>query len=102
ESFLFAADLPIWQDVVGFSLENGASQLASWFSHIQRHRLDNTLIVKEVEPLIAFIRSGIPQNEQSETRFQRLRELLQQELSQHGAIYINMDIGLFEAANIIV
>jgi ubiquinone/menaquinone biosynthesis C-methylase UbiE len=102
EKFLFTAGLPVWQDVVGFSLENGAAQLASWFSHIKRHRLDNTLVVKDVEQLISFVRSGIPQNEQSETKFQRLRELLQQELAQHGAIYINMDIGLFEAANIVV
>lgn len=102
DKFLLAAGLPIWEDVFSFSLENGANQLASWFTHIKRHRLDNTLVVKEVEPLIALIRSGIPRSDQNEARFQHLREILQQEIAQHGAIHLNMDIGLFEAANIVL
>jgi len=102
DKFLHAAGLPTWEEVFSFSLENGANQLASWFAHIKRSRLDNTLVVKEVEPLVALIRSGVPRSDQNEASFQRLREILQQEISQQGAIYINMDIGLFEAGNIVL
>jgi ubiquinone/menaquinone biosynthesis C-methylase UbiE len=93
-----AADIPPWEDVVSFSLENGAKQLAPWFQHVELYRLENTLIITEAEPLLAFIRSGIPQSQQNEAKFQHLRELIQQELSQHGALHINMDIALFEAS----
>ena len=46
----------------------------------------------------AFIRSTVPQSQQNGATFQRLHELIQQELSQRGAIRISMDIGLFEVS----
>lgn len=100
EALMRGAGIQPWEDVVSFSLENGAGQLAPWFSHIERQRLENTVVIKEAEPLITFVRSGIPQSEQNETKFQRLRELLQQELTRRGELRVHMDIGLFEASNI--
>ncbi|HEX7737291.1 MAG TPA: class I SAM-dependent methyltransferase [Ktedonobacteraceae bacterium] len=94
------ADIPPWGDVVSFSLENGACQLAPWFSRIERQRLENTVVIKEAEPLVAFIRSAIPREEHNETKFQRLRELIRQELNRRGELHIRIDLGLFEASNI--
>jgi ubiquinone/menaquinone biosynthesis C-methylase UbiE len=99
EKIMSAASISPWEDVVSFSLENGASQLANWFSHIKLHHLENTLVITEAEPLITFIRSGLPQEQQSATKFQRLHELIQQELSRNGDIRVTLDIGLFEASN---
>ncbi|HXR66180.1 MAG TPA: methyltransferase domain-containing protein [Ktedonobacteraceae bacterium] len=93
-----AAGIPPWEDVVSFSLENGAEQLAPWFPHVERHELENTLLITEADPLLTLIRSGIPQSQYNEAKFQRLRELIQQELSQHGALRLNMNIALFKAS----
>ena len=78
-------------------LENGAQQLSHWFSHIELQRLPVPIVVKDAEPLVTFIRSGVPQDQYNEAIFQRLREHIQQKLSQHGEIRITMDIGVFEA-----
>ncbi len=98
ENLISAAGMLPWEDALGFSLEDGAEQIARWFSRIELHRLENTLVVTEAEPLLAFVRSVTPQGQYSEATFQRLRELIQQELSQHGEMRINMDMGLFEVS----
>src|SRR5262249_22106955 len=97
DQMMETAGIPPWETSLGFSLENGAEQLASRFPHIERRRLENTLVITETEPLLNFVRSAVPQNQQSDAKFQHLRELFQKELSQQGAIHLTMDIGLFEA-----
>ncbi len=43
-----------------FTLENGASQLAPWFSHVERRNYEDSLLVTEAEPMLAYIHSMIP------------------------------------------
>ena len=84
EKLLAEADMESWLADLGFNLENGAQQLARWFPEIKLHRLENTLVVTEAEPLLAVVRSGTRHNQYSEATFERLRELIQQEINQRG------------------
>ena len=76
----------------GFSLENGAAQLAPWFDQIKLARYPDTLMVTEAEPLLAFIRSYVtgPSGEQERA----LREQIENELAAHGALTISKDSGM--------
>lgn len=44
--------------VLSFSLENGAEQLVPWFDEVEIRRFDDSLVVTEVEPLVAYILSS--------------------------------------------
>ncbi len=83
-----------------FTLESGAEQLAHWFASITLYRYEDALVVTETEPLIDYILSGAAKAVFVEEKLQRLRNLLNQELAAHKAIYITKDSGLFEAFGI--
>lgn len=93
------AGLPLWANTAAFSVENGADQLARWFTDVTLHRLTHTLAVREAEPLLRCLRSGIPHDQDDEEAFQRLEKRIRQELSRNGEIALTLDIGLFEASN---
>lgn len=93
-----SAGIPIWGDEIGFSLENGAKQLARWFSQIKLHRLENPLVVKEAEQLIALLRAVPAGAEYTEMKIHQLRMLIEHELAQRGEIRVDMEIALFEAS----
>jgi hypothetical protein len=61
------------------------------------YRYDDSLVVTEPEVLIDYILSGSAKEVFVGEKLDRLRELLQQELAAHKAIYITKDSGLFEA-----
>jgi ubiquinone/menaquinone biosynthesis C-methylase UbiE len=95
---------PSFSGIVGrggspFSLENGAQQMAPWFSHIEQRRYENALIVTEVEPLIAYILSTRVKRVLTEEQFRQLREIAAQELARNGSIAITKETGLFIAYN---
>ncbi|HEY4389439.1 MAG TPA: class I SAM-dependent methyltransferase [Ktedonobacteraceae bacterium] len=81
-----------------FSLQNGAEQMQPWFSHIDVIRWENSLAVTEAEPLIAFILSAIPSHAIDESKMQKLRTLIDQELAEHGTVHIAKETGLFMAS----
>ena len=97
ESMMSGAGLSTWMNAVGFTIENGARQLSRWFSRVELHRLENTLVATEAEPLVEVIRTGTPDADYDKAKFQRLLGLIQGELARHGSIPIVMDIGLFES-----
>jgi SAM-dependent methyltransferase len=78
---------------LGFSLENGAAQLASWFDHIHLARYPDTLIVTEAEPLLAYVRSYMTAVSADQER--ALRARIEAELAVHGAVRIGKDSGMF-------
>jgi ubiquinone/menaquinone biosynthesis C-methylase UbiE len=80
-----------------FSLENGAAQLAPWFSHVEMRRYEDALVVTEVEPLVAFVLSTRAKLVLTEEQVHQLREIVTRELAQHGAIAITKATGLFVA-----
>jgi ubiquinone/menaquinone biosynthesis C-methylase UbiE len=86
-----------WVKRLGFSLENGGEQLSFWFTHLDLHRLENTLMITETEPLLQMMRSGMGDSSVDEETFRHLREGIDQEVTQHGGFRSTMHLGLFVA-----
>ena len=84
-------------DEASFTLENGAQQLAPYFSNAVLHRYEDALIVTEAEPLIAYVLSGRVGASLEGDRVAEFAAFVQCELAQHGTIHITKDSGLFEA-----
>ncbi|HWM89178.1 MAG TPA: methyltransferase domain-containing protein [Thermoanaerobaculia bacterium] len=76
-----------------FLLETGHEQLAPGFSDVRLHRYDDSLVVTEAEPLVAYVASKVALPEKAAfTRFveEEMRRL-------GGSLRISKDYGLFEA-----
>jgi ubiquinone/menaquinone biosynthesis C-methylase UbiE len=87
-----------WESMANpFVLENGLEQLKPFFSEVRFSRYEDNLSVTELEPILAYIRSGIRVLELSEAELARLQQELQKELKEKGRIFISKDSGLFEA-----
>ena len=80
-----------------FTLENGHNQLKSFFPNVTISRYEDNLHVTELEPLIAYFRSGVRAGELSDDEFAKLESDLEKELEEKGKIFIQKDSGLFEA-----
>jgi len=80
-----------------FTLENGLDQLKPFFANVTISRYEDNLHVTELEPLIAYFRSGIRAGELSDDEFAQLRSDLETALKAKGKIFIRKDSGLFEA-----
>ena len=88
----------IWESqATPFVLENGLEQLAPFFSKVKLSRYEDNLHVTEVEPIMAYIRSGIRISELLEEELAKLKQDLEKELQEKGRIFISKDSGLFEA-----
>jgi ubiquinone/menaquinone biosynthesis C-methylase UbiE len=81
-----------------FNLENGREQLAPWFPSVTLHRYDDALRVTEVEPLIAYLRSGRHQSVLIGNRLAELIRSVEQEIAESGAIRITKASGMFIAS----
>jgi len=88
-------DLPRFTDP--FLLENGLEQLQEFFSNVEMSRYDDNLRVTEVEPILAYVRSGIRATYFSETEFAQIEKELREKLERDGEIFITKDSGLFLA-----
>jgi ubiquinone/menaquinone biosynthesis C-methylase UbiE len=82
---------------VSFTLENGLKQLQSYFPTASLARYDDNLHVTELEPIMAYIRSGISFADLKQDELEKLKQELQAELNEKGEIFISKDSGLFEA-----
>ena len=82
---------------LSFTLENGMEQLTPFFTNVRLSRYEDNLRVTELEPIVAYIRSGISLADLKEKELEGLKQELQEELNQHGEIFISKDSGLFEA-----
>jgi ubiquinone/menaquinone biosynthesis C-methylase UbiE len=88
----------VWESfVTPFTLENGLEQLKPYFSHIALSRYEDNLHVTAIEPLMAYIRSAIRENELSQAELATLQHNLENELQEKSKIVISKDSGLFEA-----
>ncbi|TAH48206.1 MAG: class I SAM-dependent methyltransferase [Chloroflexota bacterium] len=82
-----------------FGLENGAAILEHHFAHVTRDVQANDLRVTEIEPLIAYVNSGLmykaaTRTAQSEQAFRRH---VQHAIDTQGAFHITKAVGLFMA-----
>ncbi len=88
----------VWESFANpFTLENGLEQLKPYFSQIVLSHYEDNLLVTEVEPIIAYLRSSIRASELSEDELINLQHDLEKELKENGNIFITKDSGLFEA-----
>ncbi|MGH2510522.1 MAG: class I SAM-dependent methyltransferase, partial [Ktedonobacteraceae bacterium] len=77
EKFIRDSEVASWMNLLSFSLENGTEQLSPWFSHVALHRLENTIVLTEAQPLVEIIRSGTARASWDEAKFQALQELIE-------------------------
>ena len=90
---------------LGFSLENGAAQISTYFLDVALWPYRDSLAVTEVEPLVAYLLSGPAGDaaaksttaDEFERRVSELVDRLEQELASQGTINITKDTGLFVA-----
>ena len=88
----------IWESFANpFTLENGLEQLKPYFPQVLISRYKDNLEITEIEPIMAYIRSGIRAGELSEPELQNLQNELKNELKKSGRIFVSKDSGLFEA-----
>ena len=80
-----------------FTLENGLEQVQAVFPTVTLSRYEDDLVVTEVEPIMAYIRSSIRAADVAENELVRVQESLEKELKEKGSIFIQKDAGLFEA-----
>ncbi len=82
-----------------FVLENGRDHLCQWVSTVVLYRYENTLVVTDVDPLIAYVQSMGNRPVLAGENLLKFRRILQDELTLHGAIRITDTSGMFEAIN---
>ena len=88
----------VWESFTHlFTLENGLDQLQPFFPNVTLSRYEDNLHVTELEPLVAYFRSGVRADELSEDEIVKLRNDLEKELKEKGNIFITKDSGLFES-----
>jgi ubiquinone/menaquinone biosynthesis C-methylase UbiE len=88
----------IWTSYANpFTLESGLEQLQAVFPRVTLSRYEDSLIVTEVEPIMAYIRSSVRATELSEDELVKVQANLENELKEKGSIFIQKDAGLFEA-----
>ncbi|HEX6035939.1 MAG TPA: methyltransferase domain-containing protein, partial [Anaerolineales bacterium] len=87
----------IWESFANpFTLENGLEQLKPYFPNVLLARYEDNLGITEVEPIMAYIRSGMRVSELSEDELAKLQRDLETQLQEKGKIFISKDSGLFE------
>ena len=84
----------IWDaQAAEFGLENGGEQLSRWFSRVTLDRYEDSLVVTEAKPLVAYVLStGRP-----DLHGEELARVIQHEIDSSGAFKISKDAGLFKA-----
>ncbi|HEX6510544.1 MAG TPA: class I SAM-dependent methyltransferase [Chloroflexota bacterium] len=80
-----------------FTLENGTAQIARHFARVEIHRYEDALLVTEIEPLMAYIRSWWTGQSLTDTAMAAVHEWAAREIEEHGAVRISKDSGVFEA-----
>lgn len=81
-----------------FSLENGESQLSRFFGTIRCVRHDDSLVITEADPLVAYVLSdGEVKNALNGDRLNAFAREVKGEIKSRGAIHVTKIAGLFEA-----
>lgn len=88
----------IWESFANpFTLEDGLEQLKPYFPQVSLSRYEDNLEITEIEPIMAYIRSGMRVSELSQAELENLQDELKRKLKEKGKIFISKDSGLFEA-----
>lgn len=89
----------IWTHHNAFSLENGEEQLLGSFERVSFARFDDSLEVTDIEPIMAYIQSGLSSDELAANAkgLQAIRKSIGRQLNNDGVIRIRKDTGMFIA-----
>jgi ubiquinone/menaquinone biosynthesis C-methylase UbiE len=88
----------VWESFANsFTLENGLEQVRSFFPNVTVSRYEDNLEITELEPIMAYIRSGVRVAVLSEDELAKLKSDLEKELNEKSRIFIRKDSGLLEA-----
>jgi len=83
-----------------FSLENGSEQIGKYFQSVQRFDFEDSLLISETEPLVAYALSGFVGKQWLDVdREDSLRQFIAERIARDGAIRITKSTGLFIATN---
>ncbi len=95
----FQINSSIWTHHNAFSLENGEEQLRGFFERVSCVRFDDSLAVTEVEPIIAYIQSGLSPEELAANAegLQDIQVFIGRQLNEDGVIRIRKETGMFIA-----
>lgn len=81
-----------------FTLENGTEQLAKYFASVQRFDFDDSLVITEVEPLVAYAMSGFIGKQLTGSQHEgALRQAVAERIARDGAFRITKAAGMFVA-----
>jgi len=80
-----------------FTLDNGLEQLRLVFPNVTVSRYEDSLVVTDVEAIMAYIRSSIRAADLSDGELVKVQSDLEKELKEKGRISIQKDAGFFEA-----
>ena len=80
-----------------FSLENGAEQLMHHFSRVSLDRYEDSLVITEAAPLVAYILSMPAESAPPPESIARLTSDIERRIAADGAIHIAKETGLFQA-----
>jgi SAM-dependent methyltransferase len=96
---VFDPDITFGPQGYSFGLENGAAQLEEWFEDVELSRYEDSLLVTEAAPLVAYILSSVGNVDRllEDDRTAELAAFLEHQLSKRAAIHISKDVGLFVA-----
>jgi len=85
---------PLAAEETGFTLENGVSQLKACFSHVERHRYEDMLVVTQAEPLVDYVLSSFRLGINS-TQRAAFADYVEQHIQSRGELHMTKDSGLF-------
>jgi ubiquinone/menaquinone biosynthesis C-methylase UbiE len=85
---------PFAQHVEEFGLETGPAQLEPYFVDVRVERFENELVVTEVEPVLAYIRSS---SAYTGSDLEPARQMVQAALARDGVFRIGKQHGVIDA-----
>jgi len=95
----FRLNSSIWTHHNAFSIENGEEQLRGSFERVSCVRFDDSLEVTEVEPIMAYIQSGLSSEElvANAKGLQAMQQSIGRQINIEGVLRIRKDTGMFIA-----
>lgn len=77
-----------------FDLAAANREVGVRFEEIEEHRRDDTLVVRELEPLLAYIRSMVPAAELDSPRLVEVGRWLERQIGERGSFSISTSAGV--------
>jgi ubiquinone/menaquinone biosynthesis C-methylase UbiE len=78
-----------------FTLENGRDLLEKFFEKVEILEYSDSLVIDQVEPVIDYIRSAIPEERRDEIRLDFVRDVLKSTYDSEKSIRISKRTGIF-------